>query len=91
MASIHIKRQHNLGRDVARERVELVAKDLQDRLSAKWSWQGDSLRFERSGASGSVQVGDDFVEFKIKLGLLLSPLKGTIEQTIEQQVDKALG
>ncbi|MGD8588889.1 MAG: polyhydroxyalkanoic acid system family protein [Chromatiales bacterium] len=91
MARIHIKRQHNLGRDVARQRVEKVANDLQDRLSATWSWQGDSLCFERSGASGAVQVGDDFVEFEIKLGILLSPLKGTIEQSIEQQVDKALG
>jgi len=91
MAIIHIKRQHNLGRDVARQRVEEVANELQDRLSAKWSWHGDALRFERSGASGSVQVGDDFVEFKIKLGILLSPLKGTIEQTIEQHVNKALG
>lgn len=90
MATIHIKRRHNLGRDIARQRVETVAKDLQERLSAQWSWQGDSLRFERSGASGSVQVGDDYVEFKIKLGLLLAPLKGTIQQTIEQQVDKAL-
>jgi putative polyhydroxyalkanoate system protein len=90
MATIHIKRQHNLGRDVARQRIEQVANDLQDRLNAKWSWQGDSLRFERSGASGSVQVGEDFVEFKIKLGLLLTPLKGSIEQTIEQEVEKAL-
>jgi putative polyhydroxyalkanoate system protein len=91
MATIHIKRQHNLGRDVARARVEKVANELQDRLRAKWSWQGDSLRFERSGASGFVQVGDDFVEFKIKLGMLLSPLKGSIEQTIERHVDQALG
>ena len=91
MAKINIKRQHNLGREVARQRVEAVAKNLQDKLNAKWSWQGDSLCFERSGASGSVEVGDDFVEFHIKLGMLLSPLKGSIESTIRQQVDEALG
>jgi putative polyhydroxyalkanoate system protein len=90
MAKINIKHQHNLGREVARQRMEAVAQNLQERLHAKWSWQGDSLCFERSGASGSVEVGDDFVEFHIKLGMLLSPMKGTIENTIRQQVDEAL-
>ncbi len=91
MAKINIKREHNLGRDVARQRVEAVATNLQAKLNAEWSWQGDTLCFERSGASGSVEVGDDFVEFHIKLGMLLSPMKGTIENTIKQQVDEALG
>lgn len=90
MAKINIKRRHTLGRDLARQRVEAVANNLQDKLHATWSWKGDSLCFERSGASGSVEVGDDFVEFNIKLSMLLSPLKGTIEDTIKQQVDEAL-
>jgi putative polyhydroxyalkanoate system protein len=90
MATINIKRQHTLGRDVARQRVESVAKNLQERLNANWSWEGDSLHFERSGASGSVEVGDDFVEFNIKLGMLLSAMKGTIEGSIQEEVDKAL-
>lgn len=91
MANINIKRQHSLGRTTARDRVQEIANSLQDKLRAKWSWDGDSLNFQRSGASGSVIVGDDFVEFKVKLGLLLSPMKGTIEDAIQQQLDRSLG
>lgn len=91
MANINIKRQHSLGRTTARDRVQEIANSLQNKLRAKWSWDGDSLNFQRSGASGSVIVGDDFVEFKVKLGLLLSPMKGTIEDAIQQQLDRSLG
>jgi putative polyhydroxyalkanoate system protein len=59
-------------------------------LNAEWAWQGDLLTFQRSGASGSVEVGDDFVEFNVKLGMLLTPMKGSIESAIQQQVDKSL-
>ena len=91
MANINIKRAHNLGRNVARQKVEEIAHHLQDKLNAKWSWKGDSLHFQRSGASGSVDVGDDYVEFNVKLGMLLTPMKGTIENAIQQEVNKSLG
>ncbi len=91
MENINIKRQHSLGRTTARDRVQEIANSLQNKLKAKWTWDGDSLNFQRSGASGSVIVGDDFVEFKVKLGLLLSPMKGTIEAAIQQQLDRSLG
>jgi putative polyhydroxyalkanoate system protein len=90
MAKIHIKRQHHLGQEVAKERVEEVAKKLQDKLNAKWAWQGNSLRFERTGASGRVDVDNDHVEFNIKLSLVLAPMKGKIESAIQDQLNKAL-
>ena len=90
MSTIKIKRRHRLGRAKARERVQEVANSLQDKLNAKWSWQGDSLSFQRSGASGSVDVGEDYVEFNIKLSMLLTPMKGSIEQAIENEIDQAL-
>ena len=90
MANINIRRQHTLGRSIARQKVEEIAHSLQDKLNAKWSWNGDSLNFQRSGASGSVDVGDDFVEFNVKLGMLLTPMKGAIENAIQEQVNKSL-
>ena len=90
MAVINIKRQHTLGCSEARRRVEEVANSLQSQLHAEWTWDGDTLNFKRSGASGSVAVGDDYVEFKIKLGMLLSPMKGSIEKAIDDRIDNAL-
>ena len=91
MSKICIRRSHNVGRQEARQCIEEVARDLEQKLHADWNWQGDTLSFKRSGASGSVDVGEDFIEFNIKLSMVLSPLKKTIESTIENELDKKLG
>jgi putative polyhydroxyalkanoate system protein len=91
MANIHIKQQHDLTPDEARKRVEEIARDLQDKLSVDYRWDGDSLRFQRSGASGSIDVGDDFIELKVKLGMVLAPMKGKIEKSIRQNLQLVLG
>ena len=90
MAKIHIKRSHNLSHDEARARVEEIAKDLKDKLDADYTWDGDSLRFKRSGASGSIDVGDDVIELNVTLGMLFTPLKGKIEDTVRQHMDVVL-
>jgi putative polyhydroxyalkanoate system protein len=90
MANITIKRQHTLGRERARERVNEIAKSLQKQLNTTCKWQGDSMVFSRSGASGSLDVGEETIEVNVKLGMMLSPMKGSIQQAIEEQIDQAL-
>ncbi|MGD2111833.1 MAG: polyhydroxyalkanoic acid system family protein [Gammaproteobacteria bacterium] len=90
MANIHIKRSHNLPRDEARARVERIAEDLKRKLDAEYAWKGDSLQFHRTGASGSIDVGDGFIDLNIKLGMLLVPIKGKIEETIREHINSAL-
>jgi len=90
MANIHIKRKHNLPPEVVRARVEEIAKDLKRKLDTDYVWEGESLRFKRSGASGSIDMGDGFVEMKIKLNMVLSPMKGKIERTIKENIEVAL-
>ena len=91
MAKIRIRREHGLGREKARQQIEEVAAMLEQQLDAKCSWEADRLCFKRPGASGAVDVGDDYLEFDISLGMLLTPLKGKIETMIEEELDKALG
>ena len=90
MPNIHIKRSHKLTREEARARVEEIAKDLKKKLDAKYAWKGDSLQFKRTGASGSIDVGKDFIDINIELGMLLSPMKGKIEQSIREHMKVAL-
>lgn len=90
MAKIHIKQQHHLAHDEARKRVEEIARDLKKKLNADYSWKGDSLQFKRSGASGSIDLSDEFIELNIKLGMMLAPMKGKIESTIKEKLDLAL-
>ena len=90
MANIHIKQQHNLAHDEARKRVEEIAKDLKEKLNADYAWNGESLRFKRKGASGSIDLSNEFIELNIKLGMMLAPMKGKIESAIREKLDLAL-
>lgn len=90
MAIIHLKQKCNLTHDEARERIEDIARDLKHKLNADYKWDGDSLRFTRSGASGSIDLGDDFVELKIKLSMLLAPMRPKIEKYIAENFQSML-
>jgi putative polyhydroxyalkanoate system protein len=90
VARIHIEREHGLGLEEARRQIDQVAETLRDQLQARFHWEGDRLEFERSGARGVIEVAEDRVTLDIRLGLLLRPLKGTIERTITEQLDSHL-
>lgn len=90
MAVIKLQRDHSLGLEAARERVEGIASQLHEQLDAEYHWEGDTLKFSRSGASGHILVSDSAVEIEVKLGMLLSALKGTVESTLNEELNKRL-
>lgn len=92
MANIHIKRKHDLNRTAARAKVEELARSLQEKLGTNYHWDGDCLRFKRTGASGFIDVSrEGEVEVDVNLGLVLRPMKGMIETSINEGFDSALG
>jgi putative polyhydroxyalkanoate system protein len=90
MAVIKLRRKHELGADRARSTVEGIAKKLKQELDADYRWKGSTLEFRRTGASGHIDVQDRELAIEIKLGMLLSPLKGKIEKSITDEIDKHL-
>lgn len=91
MATIHIKRKHQLDHETVRKEVQNLAEKLSKDLAASYKWQGDRLVFKRSGASGHIDISDNEVDVEIKLGLVLTPLKGTVEKTVTTYLDERLG
>lgn len=91
MANIRIKRTHSLGIDNARTEVEKLAKALKSELQCDYKWNGNKLLFKRSGATGIVDVGADYIDLDIKLGMALSLMKGKIEDTINNKLNSAIG
>ena len=91
MAKIHIIRKHDLGQTEARKRVEKIARSLENKLEAKIFWKGNTLNFKRSGATGTLDVGENHIDCNVKLGMLLTPLKSTIETALNDTIDKAIG
>ncbi len=90
MSEISITREHSLGRDGARGVAEKMASDLQERFQLTWHWQDDVLHFDRTGVNGTLTVDEKQLHILVKLGFLMMPLKGMLEQSINKELDDLL-
>ncbi len=88
MADIVLNRKHKLGLKKAREAAQKVADDLAESFDMESEWDGNTLRFERSGVNGKLVVTKDSVAVDAKLGFLLSAFKPKIEAHINENFDK---
>src|SRR5574337_151571 len=88
MPKIDIRRPHQLPVAEARAVVEQVAARMREKFGMEGRWLDDTLLFSRPGVSGSIAVGQDAIQVKAELGLLLAPLKGMIEQEIQRKLDE---
>ncbi len=91
MANIHIERTHHLGLEEARQHVEQFAEQLKEELSVEYHWKGNDLLFKRSGANGTVQLSPGCITCDVKLSMLLTPMKGKIEDAINDKLNRSLG
>src|SRR5262249_28019330 len=91
MSTIVIRRKHDLELAEAKRLAENIAKKLRNDYGGSFTWQGDDLHFQRTGASGSVAVRKDDFQVRVELGLLLSALRSRIEQEIVTFCDANFG
>lgn len=91
MPSIDIQRRHNLALLEARAVVEKVAARMREKFDIAGRWEGDTLHFSRPGVNGHIAVDSDAIRVRAELGLLLSPLKGMVEQEIRRKLDEHFG
>ncbi len=95
MPELHIAREHSLGLKAARAAAQRWAEEA----TREWGMQcrtepgaqQDTIHFERTGASGHLTVSGHQFELQLKLGFLLGPLAGQIEQQIRHSLDELLG
>jgi putative polyhydroxyalkanoate system protein len=91
MSDIRIRRAHSKPLEEARKAAEKVAKQLRKDFELDYAWDGNVLRFERTGIDGELHVTTREVRLEAKLGFLLAFLKPRIEAEVEAQLDKVLG
>jgi len=91
MTEIVVRRRHNLRLPSARRLAESMARRLRDEYGGSYSWKGDRLIFQRSGASGHLLVTKKDLEIHVTLGLLLTPLRARIEREIHAFCDERFG
>ena len=88
MADINIVQQHKLTAVKAREAAQQVADKLAQEYDLVCAWDGDVLRFERSGVDGSLTLEKEQAQLQIKLGFMLSAFASTIEGKIAEKMRK---
>lgn len=87
---MRIKREHSLGREEARRRVDEIAADVGGRFNLRSEWADDSLQVKGTGVNGAINVGDEDIEVDVKLGFSLMLLESSIRSAIEDAMDKHL-
>jgi len=90
MSVIDIHRTHTMDKQHAREAAETLAADLSSRFDVNYGWEGDVMKFKRSGVQGQLTINHGDLHVYLELGLLLRPMKGRIAQEIESQLDQVI-
>jgi putative polyhydroxyalkanoate system protein len=91
MTQIVVHRRHGSPLAEIRRRAETVARRLRDEYGGTYAWEGNTLRFQRTGASGQFTVRMDSFEVRVEIGFLLAPLRSRIEHEVRALCDEHLG
>ena len=91
MSEIIVRRRHGLRLAGAKRLAQTMADRLRNEYGGSHTWDGDTLRFRRIGASGHVEVTSDDFEVHVQVGLLLAPLRSRIEREILAFCDEHFG
>ena len=88
MPDISITQPHSLSQTDARAAAQKVADKLVREYGLTCKWEGDVLRFARSGVEGALTLGERQAALRIKLGFLMSAFAATIEQKVAESMRK---
>lgn len=91
MSVIDVTRYHSLNLAEARQAAEALAEDLSKEFHVHYEWQGERMRFHRTGVKGQLDITSDAIRVHMELGFLLRPFRGRIEQEIHSQLDQLIG
>ncbi|MCY1395411.1 putative polyhydroxyalkanoic acid system protein [compost metagenome] len=88
MTQISVERKHSLGREAAKQKAAVLVEKLSREYGLQARWDGDTVKVERSGANGTVKIGDDTIRIDLKLGMMLSIMGPSIKSEIERSLEK---
>ena len=90
MPDIDIRRTHGMDHAHAREAADRMAERLGKKFGLKGDWDGDTMRFQGTGVTGTLTVSPKELHIAATLGFLLKAMKGSIEQAVKNELDQLL-
>jgi putative polyhydroxyalkanoate system protein len=91
MADIHIERSHSLSPNALKARLTEMEGKLADKYGVRLTWRGDAADVKGTGVTGSIAILAGAVVVDLKLGMFVRPFANKIQETMERQLEKALG
>jgi len=89
MPRVEVERSHQLSFEEAKARVEKIGKRLAEKHGLTGGWSSDNRwEFKRTGAKGHVLLEEGKVSVKVELSMLLSALKGKVEQKLKSGLEE---
>lgn len=88
MSEISIVQEHNLSLEQARAAAQQVAQRISAEYGLACKWDGDVLRFERSGVEGALSLEDRQAAMRIRLGFFMGAFAPAIEAKVAEKMRK---
>ena len=86
MSDINIVQEHHLAPEQARAAAQQVADKLSEQFELTSRWDGDVLRFERSGVNGTLSLLPNEAQLDITLGFPISAFAAQIESKVADKM-----
>ncbi|MDT8319214.1 MAG: polyhydroxyalkanoic acid system family protein [Xanthomonadales bacterium] len=91
MSRIDLSAHHSMSHAEAQGAADDLANDLAAKFDIDYGWENDTIHFERSGVQGRITVQEKEIRVQAELGLLLSFLKGRIEEEVVRYLESHFG
>jgi len=88
MADINIVQEHRLAPEQARAAAQQVADKLAEQFELACRWDGDVLRFERSGVNGALTLHPNQAQLQIALGFPISMMADMVKAKVAEKMRK---
>lgn len=82
MPDICITQAHKLSEKKARAAAQKVADQIAQEFDVVSEWEGNVLRFRRTGVSGKLILAEKEAQIEISLGFLFKAFAPTIQQKV---------
>lgn len=91
MPKLTIEQAHALDPATVKGRLDTLSARLAEKYGIRAVWNTDThATFDRTGASGSINVSTDRVLIQVDLSFALTPLRGKVEGRIKEELARAL-
>ena len=91
MADIEITQPHSMTPDAARIAAQQVADKMAADFGMECKWDGQVLRFERTGVDGTLVVGERDARLEIRLGLMMKAFAPMVQEKLARKMQRVFG